>query len=149
VYVVPFSCFKGFHDLKLSLTQELPTFSGETATPVADPRVAALARVTRAGAEAVLNAGALVNPASFETAVSAIDDAARVLFAGVGTSTPLCEDAAYRSGAIGIRAATPADVHMQHVHARQLAAGDVCVAVSHTAPRTRRCKRLVARLRPA
>ena len=125
--------FRGFHDLKLSLAQELPAFSrDQTAAPAADPRVAALARVTRAGAEAVRDAGALVDPASFETAVSAIGDAARVVFVGVGTSAPLCQDAAYRFSAIGIGAEAPADVHMQHVHARRLAAGEVCVAVSHT-----------------
>jgi RpiR family carbohydrate utilization transcriptional regulator len=125
--------FKGFHDMKLSLAQELPAFPRDpAAAPAADPRVAALARVTRAGAEAVRDAGALVDPASFEAAVAAISDAAHVVFAGVGTSAPLCQDAAYRFSAVGISAEAPADVHVQHVQARRLAPGDVCVAVSHT-----------------
>ena len=125
--------YKGFHDLKLSLAQELPTFARDHAeAPATDPRVAALAQVTRAGAEAVRDAGAVVDPASFETAVAAIADAARVLFVGVGTSAPLCQDAAYRFSAIGIGAEAPADVHVQHVRARRLTAADVCVAVSHT-----------------
>ncbi len=118
--------FKGFHDLKLSLAQELPAFSRDL------PGASALARVTRAGAEAVRDAGALVDPAAFEAAVTAIGGAGRVVFAGVGTSAPLCQDVAYRFSAIGISAEAPADVHVQHVRARRLAAGDVCVAVSHT-----------------
>jgi RpiR family transcriptional regulator, carbohydrate utilization regulator len=125
--------FKGFHDLKLALAQELPAFPRDgRPAPAADPRLAALAQVTRAGAEAVRDAGALVDPASFAAAVTAIGDASSVLFVGVGTSAPLCQDAAYRFSAIGIRAEAPADPHVQHVRARQLAAGDVCVAVSHT-----------------
>jgi DNA-binding MurR/RpiR family transcriptional regulator len=125
--------FKGFHDLKLALAQQLPTLiRDQTAAPAADPRVAALAQVTRAGAEAVRDAGALVDPASFENTVAVIDRAARVLFVGVGTSAPLCQDAAYRFSAIGIGAEAPADAHMQHVQARLLTVGDVCVAVSHT-----------------
>ena len=118
--------FKGFHDLKLSLARELPAFPRE------DGGGGPLARVTRAGAEAVRDAGALVDPAAFEAAAAAIGDAARVLFVGVGTSAPVAIDAAYRFSAVGIAAEAPADVHMQHVHARGLAAGDVCVAVSHT-----------------
>lgn len=125
--------FRGFHDLKLSLAQELPSLTREqVAGPGADPRVAALASVTRAGAETVRDAGALVDPAAFDAAVSAIAGAGSVLFVGVGTSAPLCQDAAYRFGAIGIGAQAPADVHVQHVRARRLTPGDVCVAVSHT-----------------
>jgi RpiR family carbohydrate utilization transcriptional regulator len=54
------------------------------------------------------------------------------LFAGVGTSAPLTQDAAYRLAAIGIAAEAYSDVHVQHLHARLLREGDVCVAVSHT-----------------
>jgi RpiR family carbohydrate utilization transcriptional regulator len=124
--------FKGFHDLKVSLAHELAAF--RTAAPAADAGgpPATLARVTRAGAETVRDAGALVDPATFDAAAAAIGRAARVLFVGVGTSAPLCQDAAYRFSAIGVRAEAPADVHVQHVQARLLEPGDVCVAVSHT-----------------
>ena len=56
----------------------------------------------------------------------------RVLFLGVGTSAPLCQDAAYRFAAIGVIDEAPADVHVQHVLARVLHRRDVCVTVSHT-----------------
>jgi DNA-binding MurR/RpiR family transcriptional regulator len=124
--------FKGFHDLKLSLAHELAAF--RAVAPDGEPggRVSTLVRVTRAGAETVRDAGALVDPDAFDAATVEIAQAARVLFVGVGTSAPLCQDAAYRFSAVGVRAEAPADVHVQHVQARLLSAGDVCVVVSHT-----------------
>jgi RpiR family carbohydrate utilization transcriptional regulator len=126
--------FKGFHDLKLALANELAVFEqGRSTEPTSgDPRLAVLEQITRAGAESVRDAGALVDPAAFEAVVDAIAAARRVLFLGVGTSAPLCQDAAYRFAAIGVLAEAPADVHVQHVVARLLSSDDVCVVVSHT-----------------
>jgi len=127
--------FKGFHDLKLALANELAVFEQARAAepPVSgDPRIAVLQQITQAGAESVRDAGALVAPAAFDAVVDAIAAARRVLFLGVGTSAPLCQDAAYRFAAIGVLAEAPADVHVQHVVARLLTGDDVCVVVSHT-----------------
>ena len=127
--------FKGFHDLKLALANELSVFEQARADeerPPGDPRTAVLVEITRAGAESVRDAGALVDAESFDAVVSAIADARRVLFFGVGTSAPLCQDAAYRFSAIGVLAEAPADVHVQHVQARLLTEQDVAVIVSHT-----------------
>jgi len=127
--------FKGFHDLKLALAHELAVFeAGRSDAPRAaeDPRSAVLVEITRAGAESVRDAGALVDPDTFDAVVSAIADARRVLFFGVGTSAPLCQDAAYRFSAIGVLAEAPSDVHVQHVQARLLSDQDVAVIVSHT-----------------
>jgi DNA-binding MurR/RpiR family transcriptional regulator len=126
--------FRGFHDLKLALARELATFAGDftDGTSSADPRLAILDHVIAAGAQTVRDVGVLVDPAAFDAAVSAIADAGRVLFAWVGTSAPLTQDAAYRFSVIGIAAEAHGDVHVQHLHARLLRGGDVCVAVSHT-----------------
>jgi len=127
--------FKGFHDLKLALANELAIFEQARAMePPAggDPRLAVLTQITRAGAESVRDAGALVDPDVFDAVVSALASARRVLFLGVGTSAPLCQDAAYRFSAIGVLADAPSDVHVQHVQARLLAEEDVCVIVSHS-----------------
>jgi len=127
--------FKGFHDLKLSLANELAVFEqarASQAPPSGDPRLAVLSEITRAGAESVRDAGALVDPEAFSAVVEAIASARRVLFLGVGTSAPLCQDAAYRFSAIGVLAQAPADVHVQHVVARLLTAQDACVVVSHS-----------------
>jgi RpiR family carbohydrate utilization transcriptional regulator len=126
--------FRGFHDLKLALARERATFQAvqPQAQGEVDERLAVLAQVTATGAQAVRDAAALVDPAAFEATVSALADARRVLFAGVGTSAPLTQDAAYRFSAIGLRADAYADAHIQHFQALGLQAGDVCVAISHT-----------------
>jgi RpiR family carbohydrate utilization transcriptional regulator len=126
--------FKGFHDLKLAMAQELAVFEQDRlqTAPAADPRTAVLVQVATAGAETVRDAGAMVDPEVFDAVVRAIAAAPRVLFVGVGTSAPLCQDAAYRFTAIGLPAEAPHDVHLQHISARLLRPGDVCVVVSHT-----------------
>jgi RpiR family carbohydrate utilization transcriptional regulator len=127
--------FKGFHDLKLALANELAVFEqarAEKPPAHGDPRLAVLAQITRAGAESVRDAGALVDADAFEAVVEALAGARRVLFLGVGTSAPLCQDAAYRFSAIGVLAEAPSDVHVQHVQARLLGDEDVCVVVSHS-----------------
>lgn len=119
---------KGFHDLKLTLAQELAAFQ-----PVADTSATGvLARVTAVGAESVRDAGALITPELFDSVVATLSAARRILVVGVGTSAPLAQDAAYRLRAIGLDSEAPVDAHVQHVAARLLQRGDVCLAVSHT-----------------
>jgi RpiR family transcriptional regulator, carbohydrate utilization regulator len=125
--------FKGFHDFKLALAQELSALPVAPRTPGdQDPRTAVLAQVAAAGAESLRDAAALVDPDAFAATVDALGEARKVLFLGVGTSAPLCQDAAYRFTTIGIDAQAPPDVHVQHVHARMLGPGDVCLTVSHS-----------------
>lgn len=126
--------FKGFHDLKASLAQELASVR-PAITPIEatrDPRVAALAEVTAAGAATVRDAAALIDAEVFDATVGALDRAHGVLVVGVGSSAALCQDAASRFGAIGLHAQAPADVHVQHLRARLLNADDVCLVLSHT-----------------
>jgi DNA-binding MurR/RpiR family transcriptional regulator len=126
--------FKGFHDLKLTLADELAgtALAHVPARAEHDPRLAALTQVTAAGAATVRDAAALVDAAVFDASVDALDVAHRVLVVGVGSSSALCRDAASRFTAIGLHADAPPDVHEQHVRARLLRAGDVCLALSHT-----------------
>lgn len=124
--------FKGYHDLKLALAQELAAFKADDPEDDGDPRTAVVRQVTRAGAQTVRDAGVLVDAEVFQATVDTIAAARVVLFAGVGTSAPLAQDAAYRFAAIGLQTHAPADVHVQHVKARQLVAEDACIVVSHT-----------------
>jgi DNA-binding MurR/RpiR family transcriptional regulator len=123
--------FKGFHDLKLTLAQDLAAFRHLTGEND-DHNLSVLARVTSAGAQSVRDASALVDPAAFDGAVDALDAARRILVVGVGTSAPLAQDAAYRLSTIGLEAQCPIDAHVQHVSARLLQPVDVCMAISHT-----------------
>lgn len=126
--------FKGYHDLKLALAQELAVFKADDpdAADDGDPRTTVVRQVTAAGAQTVRDAGALVDPEAFQTIVDAVATARVILFSGVGTSAPLAQDAAYRFAAIGLQTIAPSDVHVQHVSARQLHADDVCIVISHT-----------------
>jgi DNA-binding MurR/RpiR family transcriptional regulator len=126
--------FKGYHDLKVTLADQLAgAIPPRTAAQAScDPRLAALAQVTAAGAATVRDAAALVDAAVFDASVRALDDARRVLVVGVGSSAALCQDTAARLTAIGLHTEAPVDIHDQHVRARLLEAGDVCLALSHT-----------------
>jgi DNA-binding MurR/RpiR family transcriptional regulator len=125
---------RGFHELKLRLAQETSAVAAHVGDDISDSDTPTevLAKVVRADRQTLLDATATVDPAALEISVRLLGDSHSVLFAGVGTSAPLAQDAAYRFRAIGIRAEAPADVHVQHVAARLLTADDVCFVVSHT-----------------
>jgi RpiR family transcriptional regulator, carbohydrate utilization regulator len=125
--------FRGFQDLKLALAHDLAA--------VADAQVDSLARksdgttlgeVLESGAQTLRDAVKLIDPKAFSAASERISTAGRILFTAIGTSAALAQDAAYRFNIIGARGESPADVHAQHVVARSLGFGDVCVAISHT-----------------
>jgi DNA-binding MurR/RpiR family transcriptional regulator len=126
--------YKGFQALKLALAQDssnpVRRLQGDIADDDAPAQV--LAKVLSSGEDALHGASQTLDPAAFEAAVTVLHVAGRVLFAGVGTSAPLAQDAAYRFLTVGLQAEAPADVHVQHVRARLLTPADVCVAVSHT-----------------
>jgi RpiR family carbohydrate utilization transcriptional regulator len=125
--------FRGYHDLKLSLARDSGP-AGVAAGDIqpGDPPQDVLRKVLAFDAAAIGDSLGTLDPDSFAAAVEAIDNAASVLFVGVGTSAPLAQDAAYRLLTIGIPTQAPADAHIQHVAARMLTARDVCFAVSHT-----------------
>lgn len=125
---------KGYQDLKIALAQDtipaLRRLQGDVEE--GDAPAVVLAKVVEAGAVAIRSAVATVDSTAFERAIAALDEAGRVLVVGVGSSAPIAQDAAYRFLTIGLRAEAPVDVHVQHVAARLLGRGDVCMAISHT-----------------
>jgi len=124
--------YQGFQDLKLAIARQEGDLGELDLATDNDSPAAVLRSVTAAGAQAVRDAGALVDGQQFADAADGIHRAGRVLFVGVGTSAPLAQDAGYRFRTIGIDAEAPADVHVQHVAASLLHPGDVCFAISHS-----------------
>ena len=125
--------FRGYRHLQLTLAGEVrtqPLHHGDIAD--ADPMGTVLIKVFAAAAQTIGEGVRTVDHGRFENAVKLIAAARQVLFVGVGTSAPLAQDAAYRFRTIGAQADAPADVHVQHVAARLLRRGDVCVAITHT-----------------
>lgn len=127
--------FKGFQDAKIALTQDLAPLVGERSPEhidLGDRPDQVLAKLAASSGEALSRAPVSVDPKALGQAVELLRAAPRVLLLGVGTSSPLTQDMAYRLLTIGVSAEAPADVHVQHVRARLLRPGDVAIAVSHT-----------------
>jgi DNA-binding MurR/RpiR family transcriptional regulator len=125
---------RGFQDLKLRLAAESAPGRGDLQADVAsdDPPAVVLRKVLRASADAMTDAADTVAADAFARCVELLTAATHVLFIGVGTSAPLAADAAYRFRTTGLLTEAPSDVHVQHVAARLLRPGDVCLAISHT-----------------
>lgn len=125
---------RGFQDLKIRLASETapPTqgiyddVTGNDTPPVV------LNKVIHSTARAITEAASTLDSDAFTHAVERLSTARRVLFAAVGTSSPLAQDAAYRFRTIGMHTEAPTDTHVQHVTAGLLDPGDVCLTISHT-----------------
>lgn len=125
---------KGYADLKIRLAAEaVPAERGlhEDVAPT-DPPPTVLDKILHSTARALTQAAGNVDHDSFTTAVTALSATDRVLVVAAGTSSPVGQDAAYRFQLAGISADAPIDAHAQHVKARLLQPGDVCLAISHT-----------------
>lgn len=125
--------YEGFAALKIAMAQEaggtnqfgLPAAGSEQGGSLYCQIMASDAQSIRSGAQAL-------DPEEFTRTYTAIATAREVLFAGVGASAALAGLAAFRFVALGVRASSSPDALNQHLRAGTLAAGDVCVAISHT-----------------
>lgn len=128
--------FRGFQDLKLALAQSLSGASDATAVMSGLSDTAAphevLEHALQTGAQALRDAAATVDPASFAAAVDLLGEAGRVLIVAAGTSHPLAADVARALVSTGHPAEAPAEVMAQHLAARLLRPGELCIAISHT-----------------
>jgi DNA-binding MurR/RpiR family transcriptional regulator len=125
---------KGFADLKIRLAAEsIPAERGLHEDVTADDLPGTvLDKILHSTAQAITDAAGTVDHDSFSRAVTALTHASRLLIVGVGTSSPLAQDAAYRFKTAGLSTEAPLDHHVQHVTARLLDPASVCLAISHT-----------------
>lgn len=125
---------RGFADLKIRLAAEaIPADRAlHEDVRVGDPPDAVLGKVLTSTAAAVAAAADTVDTRAFVRAVELLRDTRQLLCVGVGTSAPLAQDAGYRFRTAGLPAEAPADAHVQHVTARLLGPGAVCLCFSHT-----------------
>lgn len=125
---------RGYADLKIRLAADtIPTEETlhEGISPTDDASTV-LKKVLADSQAAVAGAAETIDTDRFESAVTALSKATHVLCVGVGTSGPPAQDAGYRLRTIGLSADAPADGHIQHVAARLLKPGAVCLCFSHT-----------------
>lgn len=128
--------FRGFQDLKLALAQSLAGTSPATAvmsglSDRATPHEV-LEHALQTGVQALTDAAATVDGASFAAATDLLGEAERVLVVAAGTSHPLAADVARALVSTGHRAEAPGEVMAQHLAARLLTPGELCIAISHT-----------------
>jgi DNA-binding MurR/RpiR family transcriptional regulator len=126
--------FTGFQGLKLAIARDRrPELEMVADEITGDDSVADVVdKLFAASASVLSEAATSVNTASVEAVIDAIVAAGRVLFVGMGPSSPLTQDAAYRFRCIGVQVDAPVDSLTQHLAARLLRPGDVCVVISHT-----------------
>jgi RpiR family transcriptional regulator, carbohydrate utilization regulator len=108
---------RGFQDLKISLARELGPGAGRVDDP-APPEAAPgslLDHVLERFAEALRSASRTVDPGQFASVVNAIYTAGRVLLAGIGTSAPVAQDAAFRLRVIGNPPDAPVEIYAQQM----------------------------------
>lgn len=130
---------KGFQDLKMRLARETGSAANQLPEEVSavDGGPEILAKVLTGSARALADAAqSPVEGKALSGVVEALLSARRIVFAAVGTSSPLAADISYRLTTIGLPATFPADVHVQHVTARMLEPEDLLVAISHTGSTT-------------
>ncbi len=129
--------YAGYQDLKLRLARETAVDDALWSSDWSSEDASGVARmVLSESAEAFRNAITNIDPWPLEIVADRLLTARRVLFLAVGTSAPLASDAAYRLATLGLVVSAPPDVHVQHVTARLLQPGDLCVAISHTGSTT-------------
>lgn len=122
---------RGFQDLKLELAADTSALTSHRPPPDGSPASIVLDTV-QASARAVSDLERVLDVEQLQRVAGLLAGAGQVLVLGVGSSAPLAHDAAYRWQSAGVAGFAPVDVHVQHVTARMLGPGDVCVAISHT-----------------
>jgi len=131
------SGFKGFHELKLRLLNDLALQRPDPASQVRDLGAGStpeetIRMVMRLSAEALDAAAATVDPSAFAQVVARLSAARRVLVVGSGTSMAPARDAAYRLQLLGLSVNAPGDSSSLEIQARQLGPADVCLVISHS-----------------
>jgi DNA-binding MurR/RpiR family transcriptional regulator len=126
--------FRGYHDLKIQLAQDLvPEVKNihEDVTARDDP--ATLARkVLNANAIAIADTLDTLDPAQVDKAVRTLARADRIEFVGFGGSAAVAMDAHHKFFRIGIPCGWQDDPHMQVMSAALMNQRSVVVAISHS-----------------
>lgn len=91
-----------------------------------------VAAVVQESLEALVDTQRLLDVASLDRATDALAGCSRVLFAGIGASGLVAQDACYKFSRIGIVSVAFTDTHMQAAIASLLGPADCCVAMSHS-----------------
>lgn len=125
----------GFSDFKICLSAELGSkVSAAGMLPVGegdDPQQV-FRKVFASGINTLEDTLSLIDFSQAEAIVQLLQQATRVVFFGVGTSSVIATDAQYRFAQLGIATSACTDILFMNVTAANLKAGDVAVCISHS-----------------
>lgn len=126
---------KGFSDLKIALSSELggKTFAGDM-LPVREgdqPRQV-FGKVFSSGIRTLNDTLDMIDFAQIEEIIPLLQQAARIVFFGVGTSSVIAVDAQYRFAQLGLATSACTDILFMNVTAANLKSGDVAIGISHS-----------------
>ena len=125
----------GFSDFKICLSAELGSKVAATGMlPVGegdDPQQV-FRKVFASGINTLEDTLSMIDFSQAETIIRLLQQATRVVFFGVGTSSVIATDAQYRFAQLGIATSACTDILFMNVTAANLKAGDVAVCISHS-----------------
>ena len=126
---------KGFSDFKICLSAELGSKAYATSMlPVSagDAPQQVFEKVFASGINTLQDTLNMIDFSQAETIVRLLQQATRVVFFGVGTSSVIATDAQYRFAQLGIATSACTDILFMNVTAANLKAGEVAVCISHS-----------------
>jgi DNA-binding MurR/RpiR family transcriptional regulator len=126
--------FRGYHDLKIQLAQDLvPEVKNihEDVTARDDPATL-VRKVLNANAVAIVDTLDTLDPAQVDKAIRILAKAERIEFIGFGGSAAVAMDAYHKFFRIGIPCGWQDDPHMQVMTAALMGPRSVVVAISHS-----------------
>ncbi len=126
--------FRGYHDLKIQLAQDLvPEVKNihEDVTPE-DDAATLVRKVLNTNALAIEDTLDTLDPALVERAIRVLARAKRIEFFGFGGSAAVAMDAYHKFFRLGIPCGWQDDPHMQAMSAALMTARNVVVAISHS-----------------
>lgn len=125
---------QGYQELKVTLAQDTvsPIERIHEAVSESDTPIQVLEKVFQTTIHALQYTARIVNPQQLEMAVNALDKARRINIYGLGNSAAVSKDLQHKLMRLGLDATAYDDSHMQCIASTYLAAGDVCVGISHS-----------------
>lgn len=125
----------GFSDFKICLSAELGgkvSATGMLPVGEGDDPQQVFRKVFASGINTLEDTLSMIDFSQAEAIVRLLQQAPRVVFFGVGTSSVIATDAQYRFAQLGIATSACTDILFMNVTAANLKAGDVAVCISHS-----------------
>lgn len=125
---------KGYQDLKIAIARELvsPVQRIGGAISESDDAETISRKIFAQNSQALDDTLKVLDFNALEASAELIAKARKVMFTGVGTSSPVVRDAYIKFSRLGIECFWETDSHLQIMAAALLSKGDVIVAISHS-----------------